>query len=322
MSHTEKMYFKKSISNNAVVNGSNFDDTIRPADPSDKEIEEFAASATRSIRARQSRSRPDMICLYQIGHFEHLLEKLGFIFYDNQQRRRDAHLAIAIYIRPRLDSGNLRNRACQLEKLHALVEQRAFDCSTVPAAEDLKNQAPTTHKTTSLEWTTSRKVGNAILIPDGISIAGEKASDVIAEKIVKGASFTPGLVMQTTFPADEEDASPGSRVDDHYIDTLSRQIQEQLEEAADAKLIVFEMKNENDEETEIKNWKAAYKAAKQVRKASGGKKSIMLVPSAEVFNRNFDNKKILQEMQDLLNQPDQKQANTLTERNPYAFLDE
>ncbi|HEX8887258.1 MAG TPA: hypothetical protein VF797_22470 [Noviherbaspirillum sp.] len=332
MKDIEKLYFSNPISNCANGNGSNFDEDAINAVTPDQKIDDFVKSATRPLRARQSRSRPGMVCVYQIGHFEHLLEKLGFVFYDNQQRRREAHLAIETCIRPLLDQANPGDKAVRLDKLHALVEQKAFNCAIVAANQYLKNQAPTAHKTNTLELTTSRTVGNAILVPDGISIVGAKASDVIADRVVRAADFTQGLDTQYFFSrSEQQDDSPGNQAEEHYITTLSKHIEAQLEENAGAKLIVFEMKYENDEEKELKNWKAAYDAAKKVRTASGGMKSIMLVPSsAEVFKRNLgdgsasevDKKEVLQEIQKLLNEANQQQTKNPVTSNPYACLDE
>lgn len=331
MSHVEKLYFSRPISNKAAGTGGNFDDNRMATIHSEEDIKQFVDSATRPIRARQSTSRPDMICLYQIGHFEHLLEKLGFVFYDNQQRRRDAHFAIETCIRPRLDQEESGDNAARLEKVHALVEQRGLTCSPSPSANKMKTQIATTHQNKGLELSTSHTVGNSILVPNGISIVEAKASDVIAERIVRAAHFTPGLNMQIlSLTKVEQEDGLSSNVDDHDIAMLSNHIKEQLEEADDANLIVFEMTDENDQGKEVKNWKAAYDAAKKVRQASGGKKSIMLVPSAKVFEPDSGNGSCgkttqgtaLEEIRNLLNQSNKKQHKLSNPSNPYACLDE
>lgn len=90
------------------------------------------------------------------------------------------------------------------------------------------------------------------------------------------------------------------------------------------------MKNEKDEEKDLMNWMAAYDAAKKVRIATGGKKSIMLIPSAEVFKQNsgdgsareIDKEAALQEIQNLLNKANQQQTKNPITSNPYACLNE
>lgn len=332
MSDTKKLYFSNSGWVGAVGNASNSGDSAITAIQPGTDISEFADSATRPVRVRQSRSRPDMLCLYQVGHFEHLLEKLGFVFYNNQQRRRDAHFAIETCIRPLVDLENSVDKTARLGKLHALVEQRTFHCSTVPPANHTEYQAPTTHETKGLAFITSRKVGDAILIPNGVSIAAEKASDVIAQKIVRVRYDMLGPGQQARSPVSlcRRDALSGHDDDDHDINALSERIQRQLEEAADASLIVLEIKNENDAVTELKTWEAAYRAAEKVRQDSDGKKSIMLVPSAETFEpkswdgsiRKTSKEEALQGIQQSLNQSDRTQSKPSTKDNPYACLDE
>lgn len=331
MSHAEKLYFSRPISNKAAGTGGDFNDNQVAAIQPAEDIKQFVDSATRPIRTRQSRSRPDMICLYQMGHFEHLLEKLGFVFYDNQQRRRDAHLAIETCIRPLFVEEKFSSEKANLEKLHALVEQRELTGFITSSASEIETQATTTHQNKRLELSRSRTVGNAVLVPDGISIVAAKASDVIAERIIRAADFMPGLGTKNLFSTKvEQEDGLSKEVETNYIDTLSSHIKRQLEDASDAKLIIFEMKNESDHDTEVKNWKAAYDAAKKVRQASGGKKSIMLIPSPEVFERNwedgstrnFDTEAVLQEIQNLLNQANQQQIKTPFKKNPYTCLDE
>lgn len=168
-------------------------------------------------------------------------------------------------------------------------------------------------------------------MPEGISIVAAKASDVIADRVVRAANFTPDLnVPNSSRTREQQDDDPGNQAEDQYICTLSKHIEEQLKEDAGAQLIVFELKNENDEANEAKNWKAAYDAAKKVRIASGGKKSIMLIPSAEVFKQNsgdgsareIDKEAALQEIQNLLNKANQQQTKNPITTNPYACLDE
>lgn len=331
MNHIEKLYLPKSASSCAGEGKSgSIDDTFVTTTPYE-EISKFASDATRPIRSRQSKSQPDMICLYQIGHFEHLLEKLGFVFYDNQQRRRDAHVVIETKLRPLLAKEESADKAACLEKLHTLVEQRELTGPTKQAAEGVKTQVATKREDNRLELVESRTVGNAILVPDGISIVKAKACDVIADKVIRAANFTPHLnVPNFSLIREQQDDDPGEQAEDQYISTLSKYMEQELEKDTGAKLIVFEMKNENDDANEFKNWKAAYKAAKKVRQVSVGKKSIMLIPSAEVFERSsgdasikeIDKKAALQVIQNLLNQANQPQIETTIEGNPYVCLDE
>lgn len=272
-----------------------------------------------------------MICLYQMGHLEHLLEKLGFVFYDNQQRRRDAHVAIETKLRPLLAEQESADNAVCLEKLHALVERRELTGPTKQAAKCVKTQLATTRENKRLELVKSSTVGNAILVPDGISIVKAKASDVIADSVVCAANFTPGLHMHAFgLTGEQQDDGLANQVEAQNRTTLSKHIEDQLQEDASAKLIVFEMKNEKDKEKDLMNWMAAYDAAKKVRIASGGKKSIMLIPSAEVFKQNsgdgsareIDKEEALQEIQNLLNKANQQQTKNPITNNPYACLDE
>lgn len=208
--------------------------------------------------------------------------------------------------------------------MHDLVEQRGLVHSARPAGGSKQAKAATGDENESLELIKSDKVGNAILVPDGISIVGVKASEVIAEaRVVKAPGTSRGLNGLSKEIAQEDclinpfDGNNSSELIKHY--------KKQLEKAGDAKTIVLEIINDSGE-----HWKAAYQAAKKVRGASKAKKSIMLVPLPEVFEHNpghgrkkkSDKQAVLLEIQKILNQPSQDEPRTAGQQDPYACLDD
>lgn len=326
MSKAEKLYISRPVSNIAAKSGNASSGDMAVATTAD-DIKEFIDKASRPIRARQARNRPDMVCLYEIGKFEHLLERLGFVFYDNQQRRRDAHVAIETCLRPLLVQQKSSDEATHLAKLHDLVEQRELVYSAKPAGEGKQAEAATGDENKSLALIKLHKVGNAILVPDGISIVGAKASEVIAEaKVVKAPGASWGLnglnclskeVAQKDCVINSLDGDERSQLIKHY--------EAELKQAGDAKTIVLEIINDSKE-----HWKAAYEAAKRVRQASKAQKSVMLVPLPEVFEQNpghrrkqrIDKQAVLQGIQQAIEPSSQGAPRTSGKRDPYACLDD
>ncbi|WP_194714888.1 hypothetical protein [Noviherbaspirillum soli] len=278
MRTAEKLYFKSVPSIAAAPENASSGDM--PALTLPEDISSFVDNATRPIRTRQSRCRPDMICLYQVGRFEYLLEKLGFFLYDIQQRRRDAHIAVETFVRPLLDEGNPSRNAAQISKLHERVKQKKFTASARSQRSTMHASARTRQPQSAPEFAKTRTVGGAVLVPDGVSILWAKSSDVIAEaKIVRtlgtGSDKHDKLVRSVeTEQLGLLQNPPGDgeiNLVDYYEKCLG-QVQNST--------VVLELVAD-----EKRHWDAAYSAAINIRRKSQSKKSIMLLPPLESFEQ-------------------------------------
>jgi hypothetical protein len=265
MSTAEKLYFKSVPSiTTAPANASSGDISALTLS---QDIRSFVDNATRPIRARQSQSRPDMICLYQVGRLEYLLEKLGFFLYDKQQRRRDAHIAVETFVRPLLDEGNPSQNAAQINKLHERVKQKEFTASARPQQSTMQASASTRRPQSALEFAKRPTVGGAILVPDGVSILWAKPSDVIAEaKIVRTLGTGSGKHDKLVRPVETEQLglipSPLGDGEANLVDYYTKCLGQVQNSTVVLELVA-------DEE---KHWNAAYSAAINIRRKSQSKK--------------------------------------------------
>lgn len=283
MSNAGKLYLKplRAIATSTAYRSP---DNLLVSASSD-EITKFINNARRPVRVRQSQSRPNTICLYEMGKFEYFLERLGFFLYDNQQRRRDAHIAIEACVRPLLVEESSRKKAVEINKLHELVRQKKFTASVSPDYSKMQASATGRQSRNSVEFQKQHTVGNAILVPDGVSIVWAKPSDVIAEaKIVRTFGTGSSKHDKVIRPAETDHPHFISNSYNDGEPDLIQYYEKCLDQVENSTIVLELVANEK------RHWQAAYSVAVDARKKSESEKSIMLLPPLECFEESQNEK--------------------------------